>query len=241
MTSVLSHPLADWEYPRVPFKKHVRELPWSQGEHVLICAPTNAGKTTFSAPIIAKRSHVVNFVTKSYDETFAREFKGWERIEKWGPSLGARRVLLWPRKKKGMTVREFVAYQRQVFREALDAIDNEKGWCVVIDESHYMTDPNFLGLASEIAILHHQGRSSGISVVSLTQRPAWIPKIIYSSVSHAYIARTRDVADLKRLADLGGIDAKELAANVVSLTNRHDFVYVSPQTDALPAVLNSRK
>ena len=194
--------------------------------------------------LISVRGHVVVFVSKLKDETFnpaAMKRAGWKIARTWAEvdPQEHRKVLLWPVKGEGML--DIIAHQREVFSGALDKINKAGGWCIVIDEAHYTSDPQFLGLGKHIALLHHQGRSSGISVVTLTQRPSWIPKIIYSSVSHAYIARTRDDDDLKRLSQLGGVDAKEVAENVYRLPSRFDYVYVPTQSDRAPVILNSRK
>lgn len=235
----------DTGFAPVPWRDHYSGLQWRQGEHVLLAAPTGAGKTSLARKLADKRSHVVMLVTKTHDETIRKDFAGWDRIHAWSElKPWHTKVLLWP--KPGKTLAETLGIQRTVMRDALDGIGRGNrsgwsGWGVIVDESHYMTDPSFLNLNREIAMLHHVGRSAGISMLDLTQRPAWIPKIIYSSVSHAYIARTRDVADLKRLADLGGIDPRTTADNVTTLSTRHDYVYVSPQTDALPSIVNIRK
>ena len=228
-----------------PWATHYRALQWRQGEHVLLAAPTSAGKTTMARKLADKRSHVIMLVTKTHDETIRAEFRGWDRVHSWSElKPWHTKVLLWP--KPGKTLADTLNLQRDVMRDALDGIGRGNrtgwsGWGVVVDESHYMTDPKFLNLGKEIAMLHHVGRSAGISMMDLTQRPSWIPKIIYSSVTHAYVARTRDAGDLKRLADLGGIDPRLTAHAVATLPTRHDYVYVSPQTDAPPAIVNTRR
>jgi len=213
---------------------------WRQGEHILIAAPTNAGKTTLMSEIVNIRRHVVVMVSKVHDDTFRDEFKGWRIVADWKDVRPQdEKVLLWP--KGGRTLRETVMKQRAVFKRAFDAIGNGRGWCVVIDEMHYMASAQFCNLDAEIAILHHQGRSQKLTMVTLTQRPSWIPRIIYSSVTHAYIARTRDVEDLKKLSNFGGQDAKELGAAVVRLPSRHDYVYINPQGDLPARTVNVRQ
>jgi AAA domain len=223
---------------------HLTNLPWRQGEHILIAAPTGSGKSRLAADVVEKRGHVVNFITKTKDPLFSGViYKDWVRAFDWLPGKSFKpwdnRVLLWPKELE--TMKATRDNQEEVFSRALEDINKRGGWCLVFDELHYMSDPHFLGLASEIAILHHMGRSNNISLVSLTQRPAWIPKIIYSSVSHAYIGRTRDQADLKRLADLGGIDGKLIAQAVSELPTRHDFLYVNPMGDKDPVIVNIAK
>jgi len=208
----------------------------------MISAPTNGGKTTLAADLVRQRSHVVVFVSKLNDDTLTHRFKGWTRLTEWpkgGPHAWQTRILLWPKAAK--TIRETVQRQRDVFAPALDAIFHEGNRCIVIDETLMFSDPRMIGLGDQLGMLHYTGRSAGLSLVTLSQRPAWIPKVIYSSVTHAYIARTRDAQDLKRLADLGGIDTNELRRNLSQLTDRRDYVYVNPQGDAPPAVVNTRR
>lgn len=227
-------------FERVSWRDHLASLNWAQGEHVMIVAPTGAGKSTLAQDLVQRRRHVVAFGTKPYDPTLKREYADWYKVREWDdirPYMD--RVMIWPKAEK--TSAGTVAKQRRVFAESLDKIMVSRGWCVLVDETHYMTDPSFLGLRSPIALMHHVGRSSGISMVTLTQRPVWVPKIIYSSVSHAYIARTRDSDDLKRLSDLGGIDPKVLAREVSSLPSKWDYVYVNPAGDAPPAIVNRRR
>jgi len=240
-------PVKHSEFAAQPFADHMRQMRsrgagWEQGDHVLIAAPTKAGKTTLAAKLLPARSHAVIFVTKLKDPTFELEFKDWTRLEAWpkgGPKPYQNKILLWPKPEKTMDGTKLK--QRDVMGTALDAIATEGNRCVCIDECLYMADPTYLGLGKEIGMLHYFGRSSGISMLTLAQRPAWIPKIIYGSVTHAYVARTRDVQDAKRLADFGGIDAKELAANAALLQTRHDYVYINPQGDSVPRVINSRR
>jgi hypothetical protein len=217
-------------------------LRWDQGDHILISAPTKAGKTTMAAKLISKRSHAVILVTKMKDPTFSSEFHHWTRYDEWpkrGPKPYDTRILLWPR--PGKTIRETLSIQRETFAFALDAIAREGNRAVIVDEALMFTDPKILGFGTEVGMMHYYGRSSGISMMTLTQRPAWIPKVIYSSVTHAYVARTRDRQDLKRLADMGGIDPRDVAANVSALPSRHDYLYLNPQGDASPAIVNTRK
>jgi hypothetical protein len=232
---------------RTPWRKHLQSVRWEQGDHILLAAPTRAGKTTMARKLIEKRGHTVVFVTKTHDSTIKNDYRGFYIARSWRDIVSQpwhEKVLLWPKAEK--TLMATARKQRDIFGEALDRIgrgnrDGWSGWCCVVDESHYMTDPRYLNLGKEIAMLHHVGRSAGISMVDLTQRPSWIPKIVYSSVTHAWIARTRDMDDLKRLSDLGGIDPRQLRDSIVALPSRHDYVYVNPQGDARPVIVNTRK
>ena len=211
---------------------------------MLIAAPTGSGKTDLASQLVERRGFVVDFITKTKDPIFSSAaYKHWRRATDWerGKSFSKfdNRVLLWPRQLA--TMAETRDNQYEIFKKALNDIFVIGGWTVVFDELHYMTDNGFLNLYDDVAILHHQGRSNNITLVNLTQRPAWIPKIIYSSVSHAYIGRTRDTADLKRLSDLGGVDGKLIAKAVSELESKHDFLYINPMGDKSPVVVNIQK
>ena len=196
---------------------------WQQGEHVTIIGPTGCGKTTLEARLLEARESVVVFVTKIHDDTISNDFPGYKRIEKWPPPrTWDNKVLLWP--KPPGTIREVFAKQRAVFKQALDSIFRDRNWCVVFDEQHYTCKQ--LGLEVENSMLLHQGRSSGLSVVNGTQRPSWVPVVTYSSATHAYIWRTTDRDDLRRLATLGGVNMRDLQYNLLQL-DKHDFIYVN--------------
>lgn len=213
-------------YDVVSWEQFTKDFRWRQGEHLLVVKPTGGGKSTLLGALLPfqKTAAIVVLVTKVYDETFTKQFSkrdGWHRIEEWPPPRYANKVLLWPR--AGKTIRETKAIQRRVFRDALDRIFQERGWTVVFDEEHYLCAD--LGLTEEVAMFHHQGRSSGLTVVDGIQRPKYVPLITFSSATHAFIGNTTDRDDLKRLADLGGVDAKILAQEAMSL-DYYEFLYV---------------
>lgn len=218
MSSGKLYPHISWDNVRSTIGQN-----WRQGEHVSIIGPTGCGKTTLESRMLDVRDSVVVFVTKIHDNTIAKDFPGYERIEKWPPPKAwMNKVLLWP--KPDGTIRETYQKQRNIFKHALDSIFRELNWCVVFDEQHYMCKQ--LGLDVENAMLLQQGRSSGLSVVNGTQRPSWVPVVTYSSATHAMIWRTTYRDDLRRLAELGGVNMRELQSNLLTL-DKHSFVYVN--------------
>lgn len=225
-------------YPRLSWESHLQNLQWRQGEHVLICAPTGHGKTYLASEIVGKRGHTVVLTGKTRDDDMAGFFDSFTRFAEWRtPKPYEDKVLLWP--KPQPTLRGDKQHLREVFGEALDAIWQQGNRCVVIDEALQFSENRELNLGSELAHLMQQGRSAGLSVVVLSQRPAWIPKIVYSSVSHGYVCRTRDRADLFRLSDFAGTDSNTLRWNVASLPNRFDYVYTNPHGDSPSVIVNT--
>lgn len=198
---------------------------WKQGEHVCVNGPTGVGKTTLISRILPARRYVVMLVTKVHDNTITKEFKDFEVIEKWPPRFHQERVLLWP--KPGKTIRDTMKRQHDVFQEALDRIFQDRNWCVVTDEQHYVCKD--LNLERENTMFQHQGRSSGLSCVNGAQRPAWVPLITMSGSTHYFLWKNTLQADLKRLSDIGGIDRNELEAQLRTL-DKHEFVYINSRT-----------
>ena len=208
----------------------------------MIIGPTGSGKTTIARPIIDRREYSVMLVAKGKDATITKEFSDWKRFTEW-PKNGFtrldKRVMIWP--KPEATIELTRRKQKYVFRAALDKINSDGSWCVFADEMLYFTAATELGLGAEISYMHYFGRSSGLSMVTASQRPFNIPRVVLSSASHVYIAKTADAGDQKRLSDFGGVDAKEVVANMKRLESRFDFIYLNPQGDSNPVIVNSRK
>ena len=232
------------DYPRIPFAEHVKGLyaNWKQGEHLIVSGPTSAGKTTLIKPLLNRRSHIVALFTKPKDASIKKSFGDYKRFERWpkhGFSRNETRVMIWPKPEKRMS--DTIAKHREIMEEALDRAFTDGNRAVLLDEGLYLSDPQFGNLAKSIGMMHYTGRSHGITMITLMQRPFNIPRIVLSSASHAYIARTYDAGDQKRLSELANVDSKEIVANMSNLTDRHDFIYLNPQGDSQSAIVNSAK
>ncbi len=215
---------------------------WRQGQHILISGATGSGKTALTRHITNIRyengGHVITFCMKPLeDPTIATDYKDYTRWKKWKkrPSTHERRVLLWPDVTKAKGNRErILEIQNEVFSEAFDGLNAVGRWTVHIDEGLYATSPTFLNKAADLAMNHAIGRSGDLTMVTLTQRPSHLPLILYGSASHAFVGRTREATDQKRLAELGAKQsAKELATRIAD-QDQHDFLWipVAPGWDA---------
>lgn len=221
---------------------------WKQGEHVLITGPTGSGKTVLGRYVdeqrILRGGHVVVFVGKLRpDATLAEDYQGFTRWKRWKkkPRPDENRILLWPDTDRLKTVKEKVQLQREVFKEAMDALSSTGHWTVHVDEGLYTVSNTFLNLGNELAMLHAMGRSSNLTIVTLAQRPAHIPLIVYSSAAHAFVGRMRERDDVKRLSELGGQESgRELSERISALT-RHEFLWVPVAPDWKPEVVEMSK
>ncbi len=224
---------------------------WKQGEHVLISGGTGSGKTALARHIdqvrVDRGGHVVVFVCKlTPDETILDDYKGWTRWKRWrkNPGPNENKILLWPEveKIKGVNAgNRKMDLQRAVFQEAMDELIVQGKWTVHIDEGLYFVDPQFMNLGKDLARMHYMGRTSKLTCITLTQRPAHLPLVIYSSASHAFIGRNREQADLKRLSELGGRESAKGLSSRIDLQGRHDFLWVPVAPDWEPETVNIRR
>lgn len=213
-------------FDTVAWDKLLKELKreWQQGEHLAVFGPTGVGKTTFLAQVLPIRKHVVVLVTKKRDKTISNDFAGYERISEWPPKrIWHTHVLLWP-DIEGMTIREAYDKQRSTFQRALNKIFDSENWCLVFDEQHYICQS--LQLMPENTMFQHQGRAMGFTIVNGAQRPAWVPLVTFSGSTHIILWKNTHPEDMKRLSSIGGVDKRDLEANLRTLS-KHEFVYVN--------------
>lgn len=213
------------EVPFVPWKQFREEFArqWVQGEHVTIIGPTGEGKTELAIRLLTLRRWVVVFGVKGRDKTLDQLIRaGYLRLKEWCGDL-ADYVVLWP----AIRGAEHWKEQRAVFAEAMGAIYRAGGWCVVFDEVTYMA--RFLRMERELEFLLQQGRSSGISVVAMTQRPAFIPLAFYDQQSHVIFFKDPDMRNIERIAEFTGQDRRQTRKLILSL-RKHEFVYYNKST-----------
>lgn len=225
------HPKGWVTYNSISWQQFKDQFAWGQGEHILAIAPTGQGKTTLLAELVERRKWNLILGTKKQDSTYGDFLKrGFKRVESIH-DIGRydRNILLWP--SYHSTIREFQQRQRRVFKEAFDWCAGKGSWTIWNDEEMYMCQD--LKLETEVKWFLQQARSSKLTIINGTQRPAWIPVASYSGATHAFIWGTNVEADAKRLSDLGTVDPGELLYNLKML-RRYEFVYVDTRTGKAP-------
>lgn len=214
------------DIPRVSWDAFLASLDWQQGEHVTLIGHTGSGKTTLALALLPRRSYVVATATKPEDKTMSSLIRRdkYKRIAAWPPGPTRRRVVLWPPINRPSDI----PVQRAVFADALGEIYAERGWCVCVDEVWYLS--KFLGLGRVLELFWSQGRSIGLSLVAATQRPAYVPLMMYSQATHVFLWRENDPANLKRIRELdGGLNSSLIQHTVASLP-KFECLYLNTRT-----------
>jgi hypothetical protein len=215
------------EAPRVPWDVFTRDiLTWKQGEHVGLIGPTGQGKTTLLMHMLPLQPYVVVFASKPYDRTMDRLIAtGYLRMDRWStidPRRAPRRVL-WP----SAANLDSDETQRSTFKDAMERIYRERGWCVVIDEGSFFI--NNLGLKREVKTYLMQGRSLGISLVFATQRPVDVPLEVYDQSTHLFFYRDNDERNLQRLSGISWRSA-DLIRHIVANLEQYQALYINTRT-----------
>lgn len=212
--------------PRIPWDKFVKQLHWKQGEHFSLIGPTGLGKTTMLMNLLPLHPYVVVFATKPRDSSMDKLINaGYLKMERWrslDPKEYPRRVL-WPNA-MAMDSREL---QKDVFHHAFEKIYREGNWTVALDETWWID--NELNLGSDIKVYLLQARSLGISLLAATQRPAWVPRELYTSSTHLMFWRTNDETDLRSISGIGWRSAEIIKSTVADL-DLFQVLYVNTRT-----------
>jgi hypothetical protein len=217
------------KYPFVAWERLKPAINWKQGQHALAVGGTGSGKSTVAGEFLPRRSQVVVCVSKGMDEIFdGPYYKDYLTKLKWPPgSRDGERILLRP--PNGKTILETRAIKQAVFRRMFDHILLKiGGWCIDVDETHYMCES--LGLSREITDILEQGRSARISMWNNTQRPAGIPLATYVNSSHAFLFSSQEEYDVQRLGRMRNkhTNTKEMMANIEALDSfdTHELIYL---------------
>lgn len=209
-----------------------------QGESVAIVGPTGSGKTLLGlslCKIIGARpgkdrrpSRVVVIQYKPRDDTLRRILPedSWPIVKHWPPSYGQEHCIIWVR---GGVPSQAAQKQRATFRPLLDTIYVEGGQTVYIPEAAHMERPlpHGPGLRGTMEEFWSSARSNHLTLISDTQRPRSVTRLMWSEPAWIMIFQPDDQEDLKRVAELSG--RKLEVYQFVPRLGEHEFVCVRRQ------------
>jgi energy-coupling factor transporter ATP-binding protein EcfA2 len=214
------------------------EKEWSPGQHIALIAPTGQGKTTVLVSLLGLRRYVLALDPKGGDSTLAKT--GYKRLAAWPP-----RSKDYDDMAKGTPVRYLVGPKvhtrddRQrlgsVQAATLQGAFDDGGWTVAIDELQVAADK--MGHADDIETLLISARDKKLSVVSLFQRPANVPRAAFEMASHIFLGLTLDVDTVNRLAEIVGRPKYEIRGAVEGLASYDYSWMVLPNNPRRPIVL----
>lgn len=184
---------------------------------------TGYGKSTLTRLILHKRSYVVFFATKRKDDTVDKlEAQGYKVQKRFRPEV-ENRIILRPKIDPDNDTD-----QRQEFNQAMNEIFWMGSWCMVWDEAAYLSEQ--LRMQHKMNKMLMQGRSLGISIITTTQRPAFIPVYAYDMATHFFFWKMKLDKDVQRVARLGGLDMSEMTG-VIRRLPKYEFMYYNKDTE----------
>jgi hypothetical protein len=211
---------------------------WKPGDHIAIVAPTGQGKTTVLVSLLDLRNYVLAFDPKGGDPTLAKT--GFPRLPNWPPPSKAYdkmanrepvKYLVGPKINKIAERPHLISVQERALKGAWD----DSGWTVAIDELQIAADK--MGQKDSIDDLLISARSRAVSVITLFQRPANVPRAAYEMASWIFLGLTLDVDTINRLAEIVGRPKYEIRGAVSGLASVDYSWLIVPNNPRRPMVL----
>jgi len=233
------------------------------GQHISVLTPTGGGKSYLTVNGLLELPVIDHSRVLMVDDKEGRDpsTRGWgSPISEYPLSLAARvrlrerpphyRLIApdWTWSSTGSHTRG-VEHARAVVGRALDAFyaeaedpsddgasEHAQASVAVVDEAYALSAPKppSLNLGPLLVKLWRKGRYKALSLIALSQEPAWLPGEFYSQPTHLYLGRQQDGRRADRLREIGG-DTPRIAAVVRELRDR-EFLFVGNKGRVLSIV-----
>lgn len=196
-----------------------------EGQHIEVTGQNGSGKTYVLTALLQDRARLrgsaeILVATKAADRTLG--LLGWPVVDDWKGVQRYEQVVFWPR--TGLVGEEAEAYHEEKIYELLSRLwGADANVVVAFDEVGYIE-----GLSSRVRKLVRQywreGRSHGISVIAMKQRPVGVVREQHSETRWKIVFPPADEGDMRRFAELLG-QPRDWAPVLDSLDQeQHQFV-----------------
>ena len=227
----------------VPAAESIERIPWSvlgpefatvwgradprepEPEHAEIIGMNGSGKTYLLLKMLQDRmlvrnSHIILVVTKRSDKIFAK--LGWPIVRELRELRKYRQAIYWPQT-------SLIGRQRKAFHEVRIREFLERYWqpdsnrVIAFDEIAYIESlsPDVKEL---IAMYWREGRSNGITVVAMKQRPQGVQRDMSSETWWTFAFVPKDHSDAERFAELFGNKKDWLPVFEQMNPDNHEFL-----------------
>jgi hypothetical protein len=238
---VQGEPYDSYADPGAPMQ--VQRIPWSelgpdfalvwgradeadpQPEHMEIVGMNGSGKSYLLVKILQDRMIVRNtaeilICTKEADKTILK--LGWPIVDKWEDVRRNRQCIYWPATSaKGLARKE---YHREKIQDLLDHLwIKDANTVVAFDEIAYAESLS-PDMRATIEMYWREGRSEGITVVGMKQRPQGANRHMSSETWWTAAFVPKDQADKERFAELFGSKKQWMPVFDQMNPDNHEFL-----------------
>ena len=233
------------------------------GQHISLIGPNGVGKTTIGLKLLAQCTALwpetigLALAMKPHrgPEADGRKSTGDPTVATLTRSLGGRITRQWPPPwwqtlfqsepafwsvwpKHTENFRADLFAHRAVFEHAIIQSYNKGNRWIFADEIYSLCAE--LKLDPELVHVWSKGRSMKCAIIGATQRPAFVPKWMYSSAKHLFLWRDPDSDARKRYAEISGVDPKQVLALTDGL-RQHECLYVNPEANVWACLTPTKK
>ena len=194
-------------------------------EHAEIIGMNGSGKTYLLMKILQDRmlvrnSHIVLVVTKRADKVFGK--LGWPIVRDLRDIRKYRQCIYWPQT-------NLIGSQRKAFHEARIREFLTRMWTpesnrvIAFDEIAYIESLS-PAVKELVAMYWREGRSNGLTVVAMKQRPQGVQREMSSETWWSFAFVPKDHADAERFAELFGSKKDWLPVFDSMNPDNHEFL-----------------
>ena len=199
--------------------------------NIAIVGTAGSGKTRFTREIVKLRERVCVFGTKTADpslyEPLQRE--GFRLQNDWNPEDTRQPKVIF-RPPLTAPTPAALAGQRAAFQSALLHVFQVGGWTLWFDEVRYLSET--LKLSSELNLLWLQGRSLGVTIVALTQRPVSVPINMFEQSRFLVTFRVAGREDRRTMANYAGASAP-VVFETAAVLPKYELLLVDSESDLM--------